>query len=659
MKRTLSLILAALLLASSLAACGKTEPDETTGGTTAVESNVPATDPVATNAPATDPAETEAPTLSYDSKLLVENGMAKAHIVLSENANELEKIGAEELAYHIKKVSNAEIPTTNTVQSDSLPIVIATPDSLPELETLFPEDLSWLRELGEVGDTERYGDDGFAIREANGTLYIFGATAKGALNGVYDFIEENMGVLWIRADEEIGLIYDEMPTITAEKVNYREKSPFAARGWHHCAKTNHQELSTRRMLSRNKINCTSAGGYPGITCLYVAHNVKQLITSSPLYDPNITEYWNTDEKGNPLDASESPQINFWSDLAAEAMAATLIQTIRTTGDPVVFVGIEDVDEGCIVYGKSSEPFEYAEGQFVYPSDSNFKSTVYFTFLNKVARMVEAEVPGSTVRTFAYFFTRFAPACTLEDNIEVVQATIYEDLRYDINDPTSEENKMDFKNLESWKEISNNQIFYNYYGCFVSSPLYCRPIWYRIQSDLQYYASCGFLGVQPEGLADDSGDYMWDILADPMAYIIKLSWSVADFTNADTWATNALTYWLYGKLAWNPYEDVDALIEYFCEKVYGNAAEPMLEYYNLLYKGWVDGSAAMDEEYLQPYGYGTSPMVHYEFFVNYDSSIRDGLLNALTTAYDTAEGSAKVLIGQMKALFEKYVEIYDW
>ncbi len=650
MKRTFSLILAALLLSSSLAACGSTTPSETESDTASVE----------TKAPETTASETEVSeiTPSYDPNLLVENGTAKAHIVLSENAHELEKMAAEELAYHINKVSGAQVSTTNTVQSDSLPIVIATPDSLPELETLFPEDLAWLRELGKVGDTERYGEDGFAIRSHEGKIYIFGTVAKGALNGVYDFIEDNMGVLWIRADEEIGLIYDEMPTITAEKVNYREKSPFAARGWHHCAKTNHQELSTRQMLSRNKINCTSAGGYPGITCLYVAHNVKHLITSSPLYDPNITEYWNTDEKGNPLDASESPQINFWSDLAAEAMAATLIQTIRTTGDPVVFVGIEDVEDG-IVYGKSSEPFEYAEGQFVYPSDSNFKSTVYYTFLNKVARMVEAEAPGSTVRTFAYFFTRFAPACSLEDNIEVVQATIYEDLRYDITDPKSDENRIDFNNLESWKELTNNQIFYNYYGCFVSSPLYCRPIWYRIQSDLQYYASCGFLGVQPEGLADDSGDYMWDILTDPMAYIIKLSWSVADFTNADTWATNAMTYWLYSKLAWNPYEDVDALIEYFCEKVYGDAAEPMLEYYNLLYKGWVDGSAAMDEEYLQPYTYGTSPMVHYEFFVNYDSSIRDGILAALTTAYDTAEGKGKVLIGQMKVLFERFVEVYDW
>ena len=41
-----------------------------------------------------------------------------------------------------------------------------------------------------------------------------------------------MGVLWTRADEEVGLVYDEMPTITASKVDNREKSPFAVRGWH-------------------------------------------------------------------------------------------------------------------------------------------------------------------------------------------------------------------------------------------------------------------------------------------------------------------------------------------------------------------------------------------------------------------------------------------
>ena len=74
----------------------------------------------------------------------------------------------------------ADVTVTNAAQSDSLPIIIATPDSLPELETLFPEDLAWLRAVGKVGDMERWGEDGFAIRQHDGKIYI---TASGTCFG--------------------------------------------------------------------------------------------------------------------------------------------------------------------------------------------------------------------------------------------------------------------------------------------------------------------------------------------------------------------------------------------------------------------------------------------------------------------------------------------
>ena len=61
MKRTLSLILAALLLASSLASCGGTESKETEGETKAVETSAPETEEI--------PAD-------FDPTLLTENGVA-------------------------------------------------------------------------------------------------------------------------------------------------------------------------------------------------------------------------------------------------------------------------------------------------------------------------------------------------------------------------------------------------------------------------------------------------------------------------------------------------------------------------------------------------------------------------------------------------------
>ncbi len=220
MKRTLSLILASLILASSLVSCGNSEngsQKETTAETNSLETTAPNTEAHETASPD--------PTLSYDTTKITENGVAKAHIVLLDHASDKEKTAAEELAYHIKLVSGADVTVANAVGADSLPIIIATPESLPELETLFADDLAWLRQLSEEGTDTRYGDDGFAIRMLNGKLYIFGTTAKGALNGVYDFIEENMGILWTRTEANNGTIYVEQPTVTVKKVDYAEKIP--------------------------------------------------------------------------------------------------------------------------------------------------------------------------------------------------------------------------------------------------------------------------------------------------------------------------------------------------------------------------------------------------------------------------------------------------
>jgi hypothetical protein len=413
------------------------------------------------------------------------------------------------------------------------------------------------------------------------------------------------------------------------------------------------------MLARNKFNSSSAGSARyGLKYTAVGHNVKWYILSSPIYDPNITEYWTTDKDGNHLTPEESPEINYYSDLAVEAMAATLIMNIETTGTNNVFIGIEDLMVYSPVYPECTEPFEYAPGQFVDPVDPAYNSTVYYTFVNKVARIVKEKYPDCIVGTFSYTWTKTPPKMALDDNVLVIQATIEEDVRAPITTESNAQNGMIYSNLEKWKSQSNNMVFYNYYGCFTTAPLYCRPIWYKIQADLQYYAESGFSGVQPEGQADDGSSYGWDLLADVGA--MRASWNAeeSDFTNSDEWATNALTFWLYGKLAWNPYEDVDALIEYFCDKVYGDAAEHMKEYYALLYRGWTEGIEAMNIDFVTDFVWSISPLIYYDYFVSYDFDIRDALLAALTNAYEAASGTAKTRIGQQKALYELYIQECD-
>ncbi len=613
MKRILSLILAALLATSALVACDTT-PQET-------ESKE-------TDAPETDPVETgTSGDYTYNPLLVTENGAVTSHIVVATGADQLLTYAAEELAYHIKLVSGAEVATVTEASADSMPIIIATPDTNPELNDLFADDMAWLTTLEEDG--KNYGSDGFAIRQHDGKLYIFGSTPRGALNGVYDFIEDNLGVLWIRADESKGLIYDEMPTIAVSAVNYREKSPFEIRGWNLCGGSD--VATTQALLSRNKLNAQlyNQNSGVGISCYHLTHNAKWWVVQSPIYDPTVTEYWNTDSEGNPLSPEESPQINYWSDLTVDCVAASLISYIGETGLTNVGIGIED-GSVCEYLPLSNEPFEYAPGQFLQPYEANYLSTVFFTFLNKVARQVKDVYPDVKVNAYAYFFTEEVPLCELEDNICICIAPILEDMKSPITDPANPYNVPVHKLMEAWRNAGVDVAIYNYYGCSRAVHQYERPLWRRIQADLQYYMESGFTGLIPEGLTDGSTQSPWN----------------SDLSSSTAWDMNALSYWIFSKLAWNPNEDVDALIVYFCDKVYGAASEEMQEYYRLIEAGFTDADVGTEYHIY----YNCTADYYFDLFV-YQMDLEDDIIAALRAAYDAAE--TDVIKERIRPIKESY------
>ncbi len=645
MRRILSLLFAALLTASALTACGV--PDGETVETESTETNT--TETVA--------LETEAVELAYPTDRITENGTAMAHIVVAENASQSELFAAEELVYHIKKVSGADVSVVNAEAEGSLPILIATPETMPELETLFPDDLAWLRVLSEENGekTTRWGDDGFAIRQLNGKLYIFGATARGSLNGVYDFIEENLGVLWIRRSEDVGLIYDEMPTITVAKADYREKSPFQVRGVSRYG-ADSAPAATGLFQTRNRFNCGAAHAGVWVDALnweaavglepFISnHNMKWWLTVSPTYDAGITEYWETREDGTPLTYESSRQVNYWSELTADTIAASVIHQLDLYGESLglrhVGVCMEDLGFVSGVYPEMTEPFEYAPGQFVEPTEEDYISTVYFSFINRIARQVKEKHPEAMVNTFAYSIAEAAPRCGIEDNVIAVYCHYNEDLtRETLDDVYGDGPETNYAHFKAWVDLTPNVINYNYYGCCFVGGWYERPYWYRMQNDLQYYAEQGHVGMTPAIYNDDPSPF--DLLRD--------DWG---FTQNNIWEMNILTHWLYGKLAWNPYEDVDALIRYFCDKVYGEASAAMQEYYRLVRLGWEDGAAFLETQFNSVYKFNAYPVVHYDNFIDIEVdgvNILEAIRSALDEAWEAADDRAKEHIRRPRECF---------
>ncbi|MBO4797497.1 MAG: hypothetical protein J5494_01815, partial [Candidatus Methanomethylophilaceae archaeon] len=341
MKAFFSILLALLMLLPLLVSCGEapqsapSSSEETSGSSSASE---PATEePIEPN---TDPCEGADPLpeeLSIPECLKTKDGAVLGTIVLPKGAQEdaILNTAAQELQYHLKKVLGADFALVSRPGEGYGSIILATPAILPAVAEMFADDIAWLADLGSK-ETGKWGSDGFAIRQSGDDIYVIGNTSKGAMNGVYDLIEENLGVLWFRADESIGLIYDAMEEASLTKVDYREKSPFEYRGFHFGA-----EWNNTLMISRNKANTTGYSEKLGTKDLGAHHSIFNLLTSSPLYDPEEPEYWETDENGSCLWKDGSNAVNPWSKKVADAIAASIIAQMRDYGVRYVFIGEED------------------------------------------------------------------------------------------------------------------------------------------------------------------------------------------------------------------------------------------------------------------------------------------------------------------------------
>ena len=645
MRKWLSALLAALLLLPLLISCGETGPAEVPGSSAGESSDNEASqtlEPV-TEAPETDPFEGAEPLpadLVIPDAVKNADGTVIGTIVLPAGADGNETTAAEELRYHIQKVTGAELPVVGRPGEEYGSLIVCSPASLPAVAELFPDDIAWLSDTGDPDAGARWCSDGFSIRTLGKDIYIFGNVSRGALNGAYDWIEENLGVLWVRSDESYGLIYDEQPEVTVSKSDYREKSPFEIRGWI-CGGT----ADTTRMWARNKLNYNANNPLHTVP---VGGYIKSLLRGSPLYDPEETEYWNTDLEGNPLSPSDSPHVNFMSEKTVEVIAAACVEQLRS-GHYAAFVGEEDNVPYPHQVPEENEPFEYAPGKFVEYGDENYLSTVFMSFINRVARKVKEVIPDGKVGTYVYAVANCPPECELEDNVILFDAVIKEDMCNPLDSDVTREKPIEYALtrygdwLRSYAEKTKSISMYNYYGCWRSSNRFTRPIWDRIQADFQHYVSLGLEGVSSEGVGDNpTGSWVW---ADPDDQKFQ----------SHGWDMNGLIYWIYGKLAWNPWEDVDALVEQYCDRVYGEAGPYMKEYYRLLEQGWDEGT----ETYRQEINHHTIPYTYYKVFVK-ATGIGHAAIDALNQAYDASTGQWQTIIGYMRDTFVQNMNAFrNW
>ena len=168
---------------------------------------------------------------------------------------------------------------------------------------------------------------------------------------------------------------------------------------------------------------------------------------------------------------------------------------------------------------------------------------YFRFYNEVARRVKQELPDRYLGCYAYSLYRTPPVALdhLEDNLIVgyVGFSSYVD------------DQVRTSNREEWLQWNR-----------LAKQLILRPnlLWGPVGLPVNYVHKLG----------------------DDLRFLADHGMRATDYDGGiGNWGTQGLNYYVLAKLLWDPHQEVDPIVDDYCQAAYGPGAAAMKEYYHRL------------------------------------------------------------------------------
>lgn len=491
-------------------------------------------------------------------------GLSKTTFYVKNNCEKSVYNAVIEINKSVELITGTKVPISQVDCFDFVTngVIFATFDDLADLASVFSVEMETLKET-----------DGFVIKEYKSNLYILSHKPAGVFFGAHDLLEKNADIIWTRAKrgEEASFIPSE--NLVLHNYNYLEKPDFISRGWNTCGVGEegiHHDLGTMICFAKNKINTKFE--------MYLDMFADYGVDVQGLYVPEIQdfrdeettcpEYFMVEEDGNPRKSREELSfLNYFNDDIARRMADKIILFYKKNPDKVgkrLYIGIPDDDffrmvkDGRVI---SQEPFKADDGTIVYPNEENYKSTVYYNFINRVVKYVCEVYKNAKFLTLAYLYAFPCPKIKVDERVAIglCPIDINEHLIYR-KDTSSKVIHM-FDNMQRWCDKTVDVFLYAYWQSVRNG--YPRPLAKNVQENLKDFKQMGVRHLIPEGFLDESN-------AKGVSELFDL---------------NEMYVWQMNKLFWNVNIDLDLLTEKYCRLVYGKAKDDMIEFYRLIQKGW--------------------------------------------------------------------------
>ena len=467
--------------------------------------------------------------------LLAKEGMALAVIVLPDAATPVERSAAEELRLHLDLVTGARFSVSNESAVSRGPRILV--GNTAALAALLPS-----------FDPKSVAYDGIVLKTVGHDLILAGHPQRGALYAVYTYLEDVVGVRWWTSAETFT---PHTPTLPLPALDVRYAPQLRFRESYYLDSFNSRfktrlkgnaSSRTRYMLAPMEMIPEAYGGnhrlifFKGRNSAY--HSFYELLPPPVYFDKHPD--WYSEIKGKRT--HKEAQLCLTNEGMREELTKNALALLREDpGADMIQISQNDSAGRCTC--AACLQVEKEEGGIGTASGPMLR------FVNRVAEDIEKEFPRVFVETFAYQYTRKAPAQVKPRNNVLIRLCSIECSFLQPLDSNTSVNRAFANDVEAWSKIAGNNLFGWDYVTDFSSYMLPHPNLRVLAPNIRFFIKNGATGLFEQG----------DALC-----------AAGDFVR--------LRHWVISHLLWNPQLDENRLIDIFLAGYYGEKTGAALKRY---------------------------------------------------------------------------------
>ena len=456
-------------------------------------------------------------------------------IVVAETAIESEKYAAEEFRDFFAQATGYRLPIRSDSAAETKNVFIGASDALAESN------------LAHALDRD-YAEEELRTIIEQDNIAIVGGRPRGVLYGVYQFLEQCVGVRFLAPDYTYVPVHDPDDTYKNRAgrlflADYTYNPPVE------CRFPAFKDLPGRtgQFAARLRMNgrFSGDGGPPGEWRKKIGfNNRKGLILH------NISSWVPFKKEQNPEYFSPlggNPQPCFSHPAVIKGMTERVLSVMDRDFGPNSMIPIAHAD-AMLCYCQRCQDIIRKDGLELTGASGESSGAPMFLTINHIAREVAKTRPDLTIATYAYTQTAVPPMnIKMEPNVRIQYALYNACLFHQFDSLSCPMNMQYLEDMRKWGEISNG-VMYWYYGMGSYVDYTAPPFQLRM-----------------------AGSHLRTLVANNGKSI---------FVQGGAIIFNELVQYVYARLLWDPNLNTHEVISEFMDLYYGKAAPPIAEFISL-------------------------------------------------------------------------------